>query len=107
MRCGCAATVSYTFNDRQESKTARVTEASVSMEFETQAECDRTMEALCARFRELMGNEPHFDEYTRRGPVRAWDPPELLQTCTITSARRSVFVSQLPCRISLSVRGNR
>lgn len=43
---GRPATVSYTFNDRRESKNAWVTEASVRMEFDTRAECDRAMEAL-------------------------------------------------------------
>lgn len=103
---GHAAAVSYTFSDRKESRRARVTEASVSMEFDTQAECDQTLEAVCSHFRELMCGEPGFDEYTSQGPVRAWDPPELLQRRNFTSDWRSVFISQLPCRLSLSVRSN-
>ena len=97
---------SYTFHGRQESKNARVAKAYVDMEFTTQAECDRMLEALCAHFRELMEGEPRFDEYGSEGPVRAWDPPELLRSRSITSARRSVFISQFPCRIFLEVRGN-
>ena len=98
--------MSYTFHGRQESKNARVAKAYVDMEFTTQAECDRMLEALCAHFRELMEGEPRFDEYGSEGPVRAWDPPELLRSRSITSARRSVFISQFPCRIFLEVRGN-
>ena len=60
---GCPAAVSYTFHGRQESKNARVAKAYVDMEFATQAECDRMLEALCAHFRELMEGEPRFDEY--------------------------------------------
>lgn len=103
---GRPATVSYTFNDRQDSKNARVAKAMVDMEFAAQAECDQTLEALCGHFRELMRGEPRFDEYASEGPVRAWDPPELLRSRSITSARRSVFISQFPCRIFLEVRGN-
>ena len=103
---GCPAAVSYTFHGRQESKNARVAKAYVDMEFATQAECDRMLEALCAHFRELMEGEPRFDEYASEGQVRAWDPPELLRSRSITSARRSVFISQFPCRIFLEVRGN-
>lgn len=103
---GRPATVSYKFNGRQESKNARVAEAYVDMEFTTQAECDRMLEALCSHFRALMEGEPRFDEYGSEGPVRAWDPPELLRSRSITSARRSVFISQFPCRIFLEVRGN-
>lgn len=101
---GRPATVSYTFNDRRESKNARVTEASVRMEFDTRAECDRAMEALCGHYREWMRGEPRFDEYTRDGPVRAWDSPQLLQTCTLTSARRGVIISRTSCRVWLTVR---
>lgn len=103
---GRPATVSYMFNGRQESKNARVAEAMVDMEFANQAACDQTLEALCGHFRELMEGEPRFDEYASEGPVRAWDPPELLRSRSITSARRSVFISQFPCRIFLEVRGN-
>ena len=103
---GCPATVSYTFHGRQESPRARVAEAAVDMEFAAQVECDQMLEALCAHFRELMEGEPRFDEYGSEGPVRAWDPPELLRSRSITSARRSVFISQFPCRIFLEVRGN-
>lgn len=103
---GRPATVSYMFNGRQESKNACVAKAMVDMEFATQAECDQMLETLCGHFRELMEGEPRFDEYGSEGPVRAWDPPELLRSRSITSARRSVFISQFPCRIFLEVRGN-
>lgn len=103
---GHAAAVSYTFNGRQESRRAHVTEVSVSMEFETQAECDRMLETLCAHFRELMEGEPRFAESASQGPVRAWDPPDLLQRRGFSSTVRIVRISQLPDRITLSVRGS-
>ncbi|MDY5008342.1 hypothetical protein [Candidatus Allofournierella merdipullorum] len=103
---GHAAAVSYTFSDRQESRRAHVTEVSVSMEFETQAECDRMLETLCAHFRELMEGEPCFEESASQGPARAWDPPDLLQRRGFSSTVRIVRISQLPDRITLSVRGS-
>lgn len=103
---GHAAAVSYTFNGRQESRRAHVTEVSVSMEFETQAECDRMLETLCAHFRELMEGEPCFAESASQGPARAWDPPDLLQRRGFSSTVRVVRISQLPDRITLSVRGS-
>lgn len=103
---GHAAGVSYTFSDRQESRRAHVTEVSVSMEFEAQAECDQMLETLCAHFREIMGDEPRFEESASQGPVRAWDPPDLLQRRGFSSTARVVHISQLPDRITLSVRGS-
>lgn len=103
---GCPATVSYTFHGRQENPRARVAEAAVDMEFTTQAECDRMLEALCAHFRELMEGEPRFEESASQGPVRAWDPPDLLQRRGFSSTVRIVRISQLPDRITLSVRGS-
>ena len=65
---------------------------------------DRARDALWGHYRGCVRREPRFDEYTRAGPVRAWDSPQLLQTCTLTSARRGVIISRTSYRVWLTVR---
>lgn len=90
-------------NGMEENPRSRVIEASATFKFDTSEECDKTMEELCAHFREIMKEEPQFDENTRLGPVHEWDPPDQLQICTIASAQRIVRIIQYPNHFFLLV----
>lgn len=100
---GHTVSMSYQFNGMEENPRSRVIEASATFKFDTSEECDKTMEELCAHFREIMKEEPQFDENTRLGPVHEWDPPDQLQICTIASAQRIVRIIQYPNHFFLLV----
>ena len=100
---GHTVSMSYQFNDMEENPRARVTEVSATYKFDTSEECNKAMEKLCAHFREIMKEEPQFHESTQLGPAHDWDPPDILQTYTISSAQRRVRIIQYSNHFFLSV----
>ena len=89
---GQNATITYVFDGNEADNDARVFEAYLDIDFQTQNECERITEELRRYFESMLKDDRTFDIKISEGPARAWDAEDLEQECVITSSQKCVVI---------------
>lgn len=89
---GQNATITYVFDGNEADNDARVFEAYLGIDFQSQNECERITEELRKYFESMLKDDRTFDIKISEGPARAWDAEDLEQECVITSSQKCVVI---------------